>query len=68
DLPFHNPQEAGTGVGAAVAQQLGRYGTVRSSTFEVQVTADIGGYKRDFNAVIVRNNPRNVEVLSFSWK
>ena len=40
---------------------------VRSSTFEVHVDAHIAGYHRHFVGVIGRNNPRDVQILSFYW-
>jgi general secretion pathway protein K len=40
---------------------------VRSRTFEVHVDAQVNGYHRHFNAIIGRNNPRDVQVLSFYW-
>jgi len=49
----------------ALLGQLGRYCDVRSRTFEVQVTAEISGYTRHFIAVVGRNSPRDVPVLSF---
>jgi general secretion pathway protein K len=41
--------------------------TVRSSTFEVHVDAQIAGYHRHFVGVLGRNNPRDVQILSFYW-
>jgi general secretion pathway protein K len=41
---------------------------VRSRTFEVQVDAEVAGYKRRFLAILARNSPKDVQVLSFSWK
>lgn len=40
----------------------------RSSTFEVQVDAEVAGYSRQFFATLARNSPRDVQVLSFYWK
>ena len=40
---------------------------VRSSTFEVHVDAHIAGYHRHFVGIIGRNNPRDVQILSFYW-
>jgi type II secretory pathway component PulK len=40
--------------------------TTRSSTFKVTVTARLGNYKRDFNAILFRNG-RNVQVVGFYW-
>jgi general secretion pathway protein K len=48
--------------------QLSQYCDTRSKTFRVQVDADVGGYKRTFFAVLGRNSPRDVQVLSFYWK
>jgi general secretion pathway protein K len=44
--------------------------TVRSTMFEVQVDAEIAGYKRQFTAIVGRDrgNPRNVQVFGFHWK
>lgn len=46
---------------------LQQFATVRSSTFEVHVDAQIAGYHRHFVGIIGRNNPRDVQVLSFYW-
>ncbi len=40
---------------------------VRSSTFEVHVDAQIGGYHRHFVGILGRSNPRDVQILSFYW-
>jgi general secretion pathway protein K len=40
---------------------------VRSSTFEVHVDAYMAGYHRHFVGIIGRNNPRDVQILSFYW-
>ena len=56
------------GVNPNVIPQIERFFSVRSSTFEVQVDAEIAGYKRQFFAILSRNNPRDVQVLSFYWK
>ena len=45
--------------------QLRQFCDVRSRTFEVQVEAEVGGYRRQFVAVVGRNNLRDVQVLSF---
>lgn len=44
-----------------------QFGTVRSSTFEVHVDAQVGGYHRHFVGILGRNNPRDVQILSFYW-
>jgi general secretion pathway protein K len=38
----------------------------RSTTFEVRVTATIGGVSREFLGLLVRNNPNDIELVSFS--
>ena len=37
----------------------------RSTTFEVKVTARMAGATREFQGIIVRNNPNDVELVSF---
>jgi general secretion pathway protein K len=44
-----------------------QFGAVRSSTFEVHVDAQVAGYHRHFVGVIGRNNPRDIQILSFYW-
>jgi type II secretory pathway component PulK len=41
------------------------YCDVRSYTFEVQVEAEVGGYSRQFIAVIGASNPNDPQVLNF---
>jgi len=41
---------------------------VRSRTFEVEIEAHVGGSSRKFYATIVRNNPRDLQVVNFYWK
>jgi hypothetical protein len=62
DMPFRSIQEV-TRVPdvmsiPGLANQLARYCGVRSSTFEVQVDADIGGYRRHFVGVLRRDGNR----------
>jgi len=57
-----------SGLNPGVIPQVERFFTVRSSTFEVRVDAEIAGYKRQFMAILARNSPKDVQVLSFSWK
>lgn len=68
DLPFRNPGEAGNIISRGAAQQFQRYGTTRSSVFDVVVRADLGGYQRDFHAIIARVSSREVQLLTFDWK
>jgi hypothetical protein len=57
-----------SGLNRQAAQIAASFFTVRSSTFEVQVDAEIAGYKRQFIAILGRTSPRDVQVLSFYWK
>ncbi len=41
---------------------------VRSRTFQVEIDAKAGGYSRKFNAILVRNNINDVQVLTFDWE
>jgi general secretion pathway protein K len=51
-----------------LATQLGQFCEVRSMTFEVTVDAEVNGYKRQFVALLRRNNPRDIQILNFYWK
>lgn len=55
-------------VSMEVARMLPQFCDVRSRTFEVTVTAQINGYKRDFVAILARNTPRDIQILTFYWK
>lgn len=69
DTPFHNAGELmNAGLSRQAVQQIARLCDVRSRTFEVEVDAEIGSYKRKFFAILGRNSPRDVQVLSFYWK
>lgn len=46
---------------------LQQFATTRSSTFEVHVDAQVAGYHRHFVGILGRNNPRDVQILSFYW-
>ncbi|MEI9962913.1 MAG: general secretion pathway protein GspK [Limisphaerales bacterium] len=66
DTPYQNINQLQT-VGINPAQ-LGNLCGVRSRTFEVHVTAQIGDYKRDYTAILYRNSGTDIQVLSFYWK
>ena len=69
DTPFRNPNElAAAGVSPQAMQQVGTLCTVRSSTFEVHVTAHIGDSSREFIAILFRNSGTDIQVLGFYWK
>jgi type II secretory pathway component PulK len=68
DTPFRNVGELiNTGLSRQAVPQISRYCDVRSRTFRVEVTANMGGHTRVFRAIIGRNSPRDVQVLSFNW-
>jgi general secretion pathway protein K len=50
-----------------VLTMMQQYCGVRSRTFEVHVDAESAGYHRHFTGIIGRNNPRDLQVLSFYW-
>lgn len=67
-MPFENVgQLASAGLPQTAALTVSRYCTVRSSTFQVQVDAQIGSSKQTFYAVLGLNGPKDVQILSFSW-
>jgi len=47
---------------------LNQFCDVRSRTFEVEITARVSGSERIFYATLVRNTPRDVQVVNFYWK
>jgi general secretion pathway protein K len=68
DTPFASVnQAASVGINPQAAQQLGNYATTKSTTFEVNITAHIGDYTREFVAVLFRHGP-NVDVVRFYWQ
>ena len=69
DTPFANiNQLVQADVNPQLVAQLARVCTVRSSNFEVHVTAKIGDYQREYVAVLHRNSPTDIQVLTFYWK
>jgi general secretion pathway protein K len=66
DTPFASVGElASVGLPQSASPQLNHYCTTRSSTFEVEVDAQIGGSKQTYFAIIGRNNQRDIQILSF---
>ena len=51
-----------------IVNALTQFGEYRSRTFQVEVKAEVGGYPRTFYAVLGRNSPRDVQILTFYWK
>lgn len=56
------------GLSQPEAAAAARYLDQRSRTFQVTVEAEVNTYHRTFVAVLGRNSPRDVSVLSFYWK
>ena len=50
------------------SRAMAQFCDVRSRTFEVQIDAQVGTYKRTFMAVLGRNSIRDIQVLTFYWK
>jgi type II secretory pathway component PulK len=44
------------------------YADVRSRTFQVEIDAKVAGSSRKFYAIVIRNNPRDIQVVNFYWK
>jgi type II secretory pathway component PulK len=68
DMPFRSVNDLGRLNTALTGQQLNSLCTVRSSTFEVHVTAQMGDYQREYIAILFRNSGLSIQVLSFYWK
>lgn len=68
DTPYRSPAElARIGLPGPAAQQLGNLCGVRSATFEVHVTAQIGDFRREYIAILYRNAGTDIQVVSFYW-
>ena len=67
DTPLRNPGElVNAGLPRQIVGEVMRYCDVRSRVFEVTVDAEVGSYKRRFVALLGRNNPRDVQILTFT--
>ena len=66
DTPFASVGElASVGLPQSASPQLNHYCTTRSSTFEVEVDAQIGSSKQTFYGILGRNNQRDIQILGF---
>jgi general secretion pathway protein K len=77
DEPFRSPQEVAMvipvggpspGANPQAQAQLARYFTTRSLVFEVTVTVNMGGNKRQCVALVRRNGPKDIQTLNLYWK
>jgi general secretion pathway protein K len=70
--PYRNPGEISRmpNIPPELVRQIAQFcdPQCRSKTFQVQVDAEVAGYKRTFYAILGRNNQRDVQILSFYWK
>lgn len=65
-VPLANPGElVNAGIPGPAVQQISRFADVRSRTFQVKVTVATGGYSKRFLAIVIRNNPRDLQTISF---
>jgi general secretion pathway protein K len=69
DTPILSPAAALTaaGLNPAYVAQSANLLNIRSSTFEVHVTARLGDATREYTAIILRNRP-DIPVVGFYWK
>jgi general secretion pathway protein K len=66
DTPFASVGElASVGLPQSASPQLNHYCTTRSSTFEVEVDAQMGNSKQTYYAILGRNNQRDIQILGF---
>jgi general secretion pathway protein K len=69
DTPLRNVGElVNAGVPPQAAQRLQGTCSVRSFTFEVQVTVQIEKYQRRLIALLLRNSPGGVQILNMYWE
>lgn len=70
DMPFRSPAEIGTvpGMNPAAVAAFGRYFTTRSLCFEVNISVDMRGAKREYVAILRRNGPKDIQTLNLHSK
>jgi type II secretory pathway component PulK len=70
--PYRNLSQVGQRATAMpmvgpIQNTLNQLCAVESKTFRVDITATMNSYSRHFSAILGRNSPRDIQVLSFSW-
>jgi hypothetical protein len=65
--PIQNAIQNATG-GMQVGQALQRVFRTRSTVFEIEVDAEVGGYHKTYVGIVVRNSPTDVQTLVFHEK
>ena len=71
DVPLRQPggqDLINIGLSPQTAQALSQYCDVRSQTFEAQVDVQVGVSKRRYYALLKRNSPKDVQILTFRWE
>jgi type II secretory pathway component PulK len=70
DIPFRSPADLGrAGITGPSVQQLNNLCSVRSMVFEVHVSAHFRDLPpREYVAILHRNSPTDIRVLSFYWQ
>jgi general secretion pathway protein K len=70
DTPFRNASAAlqAAGLNAANTALAANLVTVGSSTWRVNITAQIGDAKREFTAILYRGTGAEIQVVGFYWK
>jgi general secretion pathway protein K len=70
DTPIRTTADLNRIPGFALAAQSGvaQLFNVRSATFQVTVTADLGGRKAEWVGIVARSNPQNIRILSLARK
>jgi general secretion pathway protein K len=68
DTPFMNPGQLAAIDPQLNGQLLNQICDVRSRTFEVHITAQIGSYQREYVSILWVNNPKDIQILGFWWK
>jgi hypothetical protein len=70
DTPLRQPggrDLINIGMSAQAAQSMSQFCDVRSSTFEVEILAEVGMSSRRYHAVLKRNGPKDVQILTLRW-
>ena len=71
DVPLRQPggqDLVNIGLSSQAAQSMSQYCDVRSSTFDVTVDVEVGVSKRRYHALLKRNSPKDVQILTFRWE
>ena len=70
DEPFENVQQLQQvpGFSREAAANAARFMSVRSSTFEVRVTAEVRKQQRTLVAVLQRKDPKDIKILYTYWE